>query len=201
MRTRDPEKENAIREEAFSLFFKEGFEGFSMGKLAKAAGVSPATLYIYYKDKDDLILQLYKEEMQKMTDAALVGFDPTMRFAEGLRTQWMNRAHYAMAHPIESHFLEQVRFTPFHDQALKCTDSSFIAAMRSFVMNAIERKELVQIPVEVFWSVAYAPLYQLLKYHIHGYSFPGMRKFKFDEKTMLLTLDLVLKALKPQEKK
>lgn len=172
-----------------------------MGKLAKAAGVSPATLYIYYKDKDDLILQLYKEEMKKMTDAALVGFDPAMGFAEGLRVQWMNRAHYAIAHPIESHFLEQVKFTPFHDQALKATDSAFIAAMRSFVLNTIRRGELVEIPVEVFWSVAYAPLYQLLKYHLHGYSFPGMKKFKFDEKTMLLTLDLVLKALKPEEKK
>ena len=41
------------------MFVKGGFNGFSMQKLAKAANVSPATIYIYFKDKEDLIQQLY----------------------------------------------------------------------------------------------------------------------------------------------
>ena len=83
MRRRDVEKERLIRENAFKMFFEEGFSGFSMQKLAKASGVSPATLYIYFKDKDDLIMQLYAEEMQNMTSATLEGFEASMPFAEG----------------------------------------------------------------------------------------------------------------------
>ncbi len=200
MRARDPVKELAIRENALKMFFERGFDGFSMQKLARASGVSPGTLYIYYKDRDDLILQLYREEMEKLTEAALAGFDPAMSFAEGLRVQWMNRANYYLKHPIESHFLEQIRFTPFHDEAMRCGGSSFSEAMRAFVRGAIQRGELAPMPVEIYWSIAYAPLYQLLKFHLHGHSFAGMGKFVFDQKKMLATLELVLRALRPEGK-
>ena len=54
-----------------------------------------------------------------------------------------------------------------------------------------------RIPVEVYWSVALAPLYKLVKFHKHGKGMPGTEKLELDEKTMMLTLDLVLKALRP----
>ncbi len=197
MRSRDPAKEAAIRRQALKLLFEQGFDGFSMQKLARAARVSPATLYIYFEDRDDLILQLYSEEMQKMTDAALRGFDPQMPFREGLRVQWINRAEYYLAYPVESHFLEQVRFSPFHDAAMKRMDPRFHDAMRGFVHGAIERGELVSIPVEVYWSVAYAPLYQLLKFHLQRRSFPGSSRFVCDSAALEQTLELVVRALTP----
>jgi len=46
MRIRDEQKEKAIREKALKMIVKDGIEGFSMQKLAKAANVSPGTLYI-----------------------------------------------------------------------------------------------------------------------------------------------------------
>ena len=197
MRTRNPQKERALREQALEMIVEKGFDGLSMQKLAKAAGVSPATIYIYYKDRDDLILQLYAEEMAKMTEASLAGFDPDLPFDKGLKVQWINRARYFMKHPREAHFLEQVRYSPLHERALKVVPSAFIDAMRTFCANAIRRKELVRVPVEIFWSVAYAPLYQLVKYHLHGKGMPGTGPFVLDEKTMSRTLELVLKALKP----
>lgn len=197
MRRQDEEKKRLIRENAFQIFFKEGFGGFSMQKLARAAGVSPATLYIYYKDKDDLIMQLYTEEMAKMTEASLVGFDASMPFAEGMRIQWLNRARYFLANPYQAHFLEQVRYTPYHDRAMNAIHPQFIKHMKCFVRNAISNGELVDVPVEIYWSLAFSPLYQLLKFDMHGVSFPGTPRFRFNEKTMLRTLDLVLKALKP----
>jgi TetR/AcrR family transcriptional regulator, multidrug resistance operon repressor len=47
MRTRDEQKEITIREKALEMIVEQGFDGFSMQKLAKAAKVSPGTLYIY----------------------------------------------------------------------------------------------------------------------------------------------------------
>ena len=78
MRTRDENKELTIREKALEMAVKDGFDGLSMQKLARAAGVSPATIYIYFKDRDDLILQLWLQEVKKMVDATLEGFDPSM---------------------------------------------------------------------------------------------------------------------------
>ena len=47
------------------------------------------------------------------------------------------------------------------------------------------------------WSVAFAPLYQLLKFHLHGRGLPGTVRFVLDEKLMDQTLDLVVRALTP----
>jgi AcrR family transcriptional regulator len=197
MRTRDPKKEKAIRDKALAMIVKEGFDGLSMQKLAKAAGVSPATIYIYYKDRDDLILQLYVETSKEMFGYTLDGFDPECAFKDGLRMQWINRARYCLKHPDEAHFMEQVKFSPLYERASKLVDPSFSETMRAFVKNSIKRNELVRIPVAVYWSIAFAPLYQLLKFHKHGKGLPGTGPFSLDEKTMMLALELVTKALKP----
>lgn len=196
MRSRDPRKEQAVRAKALALLVKEGFDGFSMQKLAKAAKVSPATLYIYYKDKDDLIFQLHDEMVKLMIDIGLEGFDPAMPFAAGMAVQWRNRRRFWLEHPLEAQFLEQVRFSPLHDRAMKTMDTRFSEAMKAFCANAIRRGELERMPVEVFWSIAYAPLYQLLKFHLHGRGMPGSGPFALDDQTLERALERVLIALK-----
>lgn len=196
MRTRDVNKERAIRDQALKMIVKNGFDGLSMQKLARAADVSPATIYIYFKDREDLILQLFAEASKKMTEATLRDFDPSMSFSEGLKVQWMNRARYCMANPDEMHFLEQIRHSPLQEKSLELLGSKFKDSMKAFVSNAIKNGELVKVPVEVYWSVAFAPLYTLVQFHIAGTSIGG-NKFKFSEKIMLETLALVLKALRP----
>jgi TetR/AcrR family transcriptional regulator, multidrug resistance operon repressor len=196
MRTRDESKELAIRQKALEMIVRDGIEGFSMQKLAKAVGVSPATSYIYYKNKEDLIISLYEEESMKMKEATLKDFDPSVSFRQGLTLQWVNRARYCLKHTEQMYFLEQIRRSPLQQ---KCSDkvvTAFRNVMREFVSNAIKRKELAKLPLEVYWSVAFAPLYTLVEFHHLGRSIGG-RKFVFSEKIMMETLELVLKALKP----
>jgi AcrR family transcriptional regulator len=197
VRTRDERKERLIRKRALEMIVKQGFGGFSMQKLAKAASVSPATLYIYFKDKDDLVFQLYRETVHRMSEETLRDFDASMSFDEGLRVQWKNRARFCLEHPLEAHFLEQIRYSPWHERALDATDNLFAEAMRAFVKNAIRKKELIKVPVEVYWSVAFAPLYQLVKMNMHKKGLPGTGPFELSDKILELTLELVLKALKP----
>jgi AcrR family transcriptional regulator len=197
VRLRDRHKERAIRQQAMAMIVKHGFDGLSIHKLARAADVSPATIYIYFKDREDLILKMYEEVSAEMFEKTMAGFDPEMNFEEGLRVQWINRARYFLKHPTEMHFMEQIKFSPLHDRALAMSGDRFRQMMRRFVGNAIERKQLVAVPVEVYWSVAFAPLYQLVKFHIHKKGMPGTGTFVLNERMLELTLQLVLKALKP----
>ena len=103
----------------------------------------------------------------------------------------------SMENPREAHFLEQIRHSPFHSHEEPAKGRAFIEAMRAFCRGAIERGELVRVPVEVYWSVAFAPLYQLLKFHLHGRGLSGTPRFVLDEKLMDQTLDLVVRALTP----
>ena len=91
MRTRNADKEQLVKQTAIDMIVKSGLEGFSMNKLAKACKISVATLYIYYKDRDDLILNIAMESGKLMSDAVIKDFDPELPFEDGLRQQWKNR--------------------------------------------------------------------------------------------------------------
>lgn len=197
MRTRDEAKEASIRKQAMVLIVEEGFDGLSMHKLAKAANVSVATIYIYFKDRENLILTICKDEMVRMADAFLKGFDPKMSFEEGLKMQWKNRAGFWLNNPLEGQFLERLRHSPYHDKVTQYQKQEFLDAMHAFVRNAVENRELVKLPIEVFWSVAYAPLYQLVKFHMDGSKFPGGKPITFNSTLMNKALQAVLKGLRP----
>ena len=50
----DTAKRRQILDGARAVFLAQGFEGASMNDIAKAAGVSKGTLYVYFKDKEEL---------------------------------------------------------------------------------------------------------------------------------------------------
>ena|ERR1700720_314623 len=196
MRTRDENKIEAIFQSALEMIVNEGFDGLSMQKLAKAAGVSPATIYIYFKDREDMLLQLHQRESERYFAFVMEGFDPEMDFATGLAVQWKNRAKYMIEHPDRAHFIEHFKFTPLLGKVAKMKDHPFHRAMKQFVTKAIQEKELVTMPFEVYWSVAFAPLYNLVRYHKAGMNQSG-EKFELTDAMLMQTLSLVLKALKP----
>lgn len=195
MRYRDEHKELLVKERAIEMIVREGLDGFSMQKLAKEAGVSPATLYIYYRDKEDLLFQLGYEEASRLTAFILKNFDPEMGFEEGLRVQWRNRADYWLENPTRASFLEQLKHSPLRTRVFEALDMKFMNPMSRFVHKAIENKEILPMTREVFWSVAYAPLYNLIRFHTDGVSLAG-RPFEFSEEVMWETFALVMKALK-----
>jgi AcrR family transcriptional regulator len=196
MRIRDTNKIDAICNKAVEIVVKQGFDGLSMQKLAKAANVSPATIYIYFKDKEDLILKISVKEVEKMIATTFKNFDPAMPFGEGLKIQWKNRAKYWLKNPIQARFMEQVRHSPIGETVFKMVKKEFSAVMREFVEGAIKRKELIKLPLEVYWSIAFAPLYTLIKFHNDGRGVSG-EKFVWSDEYMKQSLKLVLKALKP----
>jgi len=197
MRLRDPSKEKAIRRKAMEIAVKDGLDGLSLNKVARAAKISASTFYIYFEDLDDLLVQVYLDESEKAFAAMMENFDPELPFAQGLRVQWFNRARYYMKNPQAMLFLEQFKHSPLHERALTLGSSAFREAMQAFVRGAIQRRELIRLPLEAYWAIAFAPLYQLLKFHSQGKSLPGAGKFTLEEPLLLKTLDLVLKALTP----
>jgi AcrR family transcriptional regulator len=196
MRTRDENKICLLHQKTIEMVVREGLDGFGVNKLAKAAGVSPATIYIYFKDREDLILQVTIHVSAQMLKESLEGFDPDMRFEEGMRKQWQNRARYFLENPLYVEFIEKMRYSHLYDKVAKTIYTSYKEVMGKFYHNAVSRKELRPLPFEVYWAVAYAPLYQLIKFHTQEKSF-GHKKYTFTEENMEQALQLVLKALKP----
>ena len=66
MRKKHDEKVRNIKEAVIKLILQEGFHGTSVSKIARMAGVSPATVYIYYENKDDMLHDIYLEYSEEI---------------------------------------------------------------------------------------------------------------------------------------
>ncbi|RZJ48789.1 MAG: TetR/AcrR family transcriptional regulator, partial [Flavobacterium sp.] len=197
-RVRDIDKEKLVIEKAIDQIVQDGFQGFSMNKLAKACNISVATLYIYYKDKDDLIQKIGATVALDFFANTIKNFSPDMSFEEGLWIQWVNRAEFTMKYPKNVAFFEIIKHSPHGEIILNSTTkfSDFRMIMKQFIEKSLQNKELSYISFEVFWAVAYGPLYTLLNFHTEGKSMGG-KPFSLTEAMMKEAFDATIKALKP----
>jgi len=195
MRIRDEDKVKLVKQKALESIVQDGFEGFSMNRLAKACGISVATLYIYYKDKDDLIISIAREEGDKMGDMFIENFDPDLSFEEGMRVQWNNRYKFLTENPLAHLFFEQLRTSTYQERFLDNFMKKFKTVIGEFMQNVVAKGEIKPMSLEVFWSIAYAPLYALVRFDREEQSIGG-KPFKLTEEILWQTFDLVIKAFK-----
>jgi AcrR family transcriptional regulator len=80
----DSSKRRQILDGARKLFLDLGFDGASMGEIARAAGVSKGTLYVYFADKNRLFEAIVEEEVLDQQKVAF-NFDPDRDVATTLR--------------------------------------------------------------------------------------------------------------------
>ena len=71
----DSSKRRQILHGARKVFMDLGFDGASMGEIARSAGVSKGTLYVYFADKNRLFEAIVEEESLEQGKAAY-NFDP-----------------------------------------------------------------------------------------------------------------------------
>ena len=66
-------KFDQVLEGARTVFLREGFEGASVDEIARDAGVSKATLYSYFPDKQSLFLGVITSDCQNQASSAMAG--------------------------------------------------------------------------------------------------------------------------------
>ena len=66
----DKTKRRQIIDGARRVFMNLGFDGASMGEIARAAGVSKGTLYVYFADKNRLFEAIVEQETLEQGEAA-----------------------------------------------------------------------------------------------------------------------------------
>ncbi|WP_343707848.1 TetR/AcrR family transcriptional regulator [Flavobacterium sp.] len=196
MRTRDINKEEIVKQKAIEMIVNQGIEGFGMNRLAKECGISVATLYIYYSDKEDLIRKIGIEIGQNFFEKMFDGFSTDMSFRDGLRNQWENRIYFTQNFALQATCFELLRHSTYGDAIIQEVTGEYKQMMTEFMLSAIERKELISVPYEVFWSIAYGSLYSLLEFHKNGKSMSG-KSFVLKEEIKNEAFNLVLKALTP----
>ncbi|MCP4228986.1 MAG: TetR/AcrR family transcriptional regulator [bacterium] len=62
------EMERSILDAAMKLFVEDGYEKVSIRRIAEEIEYSPATIYSYFEDKDEILYRLHEEGFEKLIE-------------------------------------------------------------------------------------------------------------------------------------
>ena len=155
------ELRQAILTAAGELFLEHGYERFSLRKVAERIGYSPTTIYLYFRDKDDLLFTVVDEGFerfgQQLAAAAASTEDPWERLIA------LGRAYIAFG--LQNQVYYQLMFmqrTDFLTQRQVGESQPRIASFRALqqtVQQAIDAGVLrpgdVESYSDVFWALVH----------------------------------------------
>ena len=168
MRHKDDSKRAAISNAAIELITTIGFADASMSKIAKAANVSPATIYVYFENKEDLLNQIYLMVKREISEAMLVGYDDSLSVKEGFKLIWENTCRYMLAHPTRFAFSEQFANSPLVNRVSREEGSEYFRTVFSLIERGKQEGIFKDIPPSLFATFFYAPPMMLGKQHHMG---------------------------------
>ncbi len=119
-----PDKRRRILDAAVSVFAQHGFYNAKVSQIAKEAGVADGTIYLYFKNKEDILIQVFidaMDEILRRQDEALADVsDPAERLRTFIRVHFASVAESrAMAEVItvelrqSSKFMRNTDMKPF----------------------------------------------------------------------------------------
>ncbi|KIO74536.1 TetR family transcriptional regulator [Pedobacter lusitanus] len=196
MRPKNLEKEEAIRTIALQIIAEEGLENLSMQKLAKAANVSPRTIYIKYENKEDLLVKLFIEEVLGAYEkAVLANFDPEMDFAKGVKKIWQNTFQYLKNNRHAFVLLQYGQSSPLLNKAFQqanIKEGYFFAPIHHFLELNATKGIIKNYPVQIQRALLFSPVLSLINEY---FEYQDRPKQIITEKILADCCDTVIKGI------
>ncbi len=155
------ELRQAILTAAGTLFLEQGYERFSLRKVAERIGYSPTTIYLYFRDKDDLLFTVVDEGFvrfgQQLATAAESQEDPWERLIA------LGRAYVAfgLQHPVyyQLMFMQRTDFLTHRPAGESQPRIASFRVLQQVVQQAIDAGVLrpgdVESYSDVLWAVVH----------------------------------------------
>lgn len=148
------DKRNALINATIELVNNDGFHATPMSKIAKMACVSPATIYLYFENKQDLVNKTYLEVKSSYTAYAFATYDETMSVKEGFEVIWKRIAEFKLKEDAYAMFLAQCDNTPMIDEESRQEGIRHLQPLLDLWKRGI--KEGVIKPMSEYMLYAYA---------------------------------------------
>ena len=189
MRNKDLQKQEAIINATVELVNEIGFVSSSVSKIAKKANVSPATIYIYYKNKEDLLISTYIEIKKKKSRALLVGFDKTKPFRDIFYRIWVNTFEFVKNNKEISRYAEQFGSSPYSDLVNHEELEKHFEPLVEVLNRGIEQKVIKDVPFDILVTFMFFPIMNLTNSKM-------CKNLTLDEKTIETSFKLSWDAIK-----
>ncbi len=161
MRTKDEEKQAALFEATVKTVNEMGFVAASVSKIAKEARVSPATLYVYYENKEDLLVSTYIDIKKIFSRALLEDFDASLPIRDILRNVWLAMSEYIADNPEYFRFTEQFANSPYHALVNKEMVEKYFTPLIEVLQRGIDQKIIKNVEFDILAAFMFYPVMAL----------------------------------------
>jgi TetR/AcrR family transcriptional repressor of multidrug resistance operon len=196
MRPKNLEKEEAIRTIALQMIAEEGLENLSMQKLAKAANISPRTIYIKYENKEDLLVKLFIEEVLGAYEKAILeNFSPEMTFGEGLKKLWINGFNYLKNNKHAFSLIRHGKSSPLLNKAFQqknIKEGDYFGPVQQFLALQVKAGTIKDFPNEVHRALLFSPILDLVTEY---FDYQERPKQIITEELLLDACEVVIKGM------
>ncbi len=165
MRIRDDKKQEALIQATICVVNNIGLASSSVAKIAKEAGVSPATLYIYYKNREDLLLSTYTEIKMNMGATMIKGYDESLPIRDSLHLFWSNTFSYATENISEFRYAEQFGNSPYSQSVDREKIEKVFEPIGRIIQNGIDQKIIKNVDRDYIAAFMFYPIFALANPH------------------------------------
>lgn len=78
-------KFDLILDAAVKVFAENGYHGSQVSKIAREAGVADGTIYLYFKNKEDILISLFRERLGELVGKFKASVEESATASEALR--------------------------------------------------------------------------------------------------------------------
>ena len=143
------EKKEKLIAAAIKLFAEKGFDNTSTQNISKEAGVATGTLFKYFKNKEQLIIDAYIQCKLAMVGALKQELNPHADFDEMMWHIWNQSVDWSLAHPDKQNFMMQVKFSRLADcLTLEKVQGEFLFFQMA-LKNAHRDGKIADIPLDL----------------------------------------------------
>ncbi len=162
-RTKSQEKYEAIMASTLKLSVQHGLQWLSMSKIAKDAGVVPATIYVYFDNIESILNKLYLESKSKLAGNLDGIIKAELGYRDNARIIWYSIFDNLIAHPTEFQFLEQCGASPIITQETRSQGMNLFAPMVTYILGGVEAGAIKNMRLELLHALFYSPITMLVE--------------------------------------
>lgn len=191
------EVRSLILEESMKLFVEEGFSKVSVRKIAGRVQYSPTTLYLYFKDKNEILFYCCESGFKKMLEHNIaLGLisDPIER----LHQMGVNYLNFGLENPeyYDLMFIQEAPMSALIDMGAGWSSGDqALEALKMIVQDAMDKGVLVPAKVETVAMAVWSMVHGLVSLAIRQ-RLDKLVPAEDVEKTMHESLDWLLKTMK-----
>lgn len=191
MRTIDTAKRDKVTETVLQIAMEEGLAALSFDKLAKRAGISSGTPYVYYKDKTDMLSSIYAQVWLRLQDGLQQAIDTGRTAGEKMFFGLMQLAKTLLAQPREAYFLLSVLNAPEFVTAETLQEHPLPPPpLMAVYQEAIARRLMKTDNIAYINAMLFGPLFLILQQHRQSGTPPMLAEV---EKVLDLAVSAVMK--------